>query len=240
MRSDDLVPLLAPSGGPAVGFRQGVIVTWNQETAENTVLVGGTLMENLRILNTSEASILAAGDVVTILTAGPTWGILGRMTIPGTPEAVSALSALRTASAFVAMAETTTTTASWVDLATPGPEVTLTVGASGRVLVTIGAGMSYEAVRGFGVQTAGARMSFAVSGANTVAASAERALFGQIKYNSLQTPNFDTTLSAVLDASKTVLLSGLAPGSTTFTAKYRAVSSGTASFEDRQIAVTAI
>ncbi|HEY3484350.1 MAG TPA: hypothetical protein VGK49_03150, partial [Ilumatobacteraceae bacterium] len=98
MRSDDLVPLLAQSPGPAVGFRQGVIVTWDQETAENTVLVGRSIMTNLPILNTSEAAILAEGDVVGILVAGATWGILGRFTIPGTPEAVSALSSLRTES----------------------------------------------------------------------------------------------------------------------------------------------
>jgi hypothetical protein len=240
MRSDDLVPLLAPAPGPAVGFRQGVIVTWDQATAANTVLVGRSVMTNLPILNTSEAAILQAGDVVGILTAGRTWGILGRFTIPGTPEAVSALSSLRTASADVAAIENYSSS-SFGDLTTYGPEVQITVGASGRVLVTLSATMEYEAVRGFGLNSAGAMMSFAMSGANTLAPFSSRSVRGRIEYNSAQTPTFDTDLTGVLDASKVVLLDNLNPGATTFTAKYATYGAGTpVSFGNRVITVQAI
>ncbi|MEV0902886.1 hypothetical protein [Actinoplanes sp. NPDC049802] len=241
MRSDDLVPLLtAPAAGPGAGFRQGVIVTWDQETAESTVLVGRSLMTNLPILNTSEAAILAAGDVVGILTAGATWGILGRFTIPGTPEAVSALSSLRTASASVSTSETTSSV-SFTDLATAGPEVQIAVGASGRVLVTLSAAMEYQADRGFGVNSAGAQMSFTMAGANTLSAGIARALRSRIGYATAQTPTFDTDLRGVLDASKTVLLSGLTPGATTFTARY-AIDGFTAlaTFANRSLTVQAI
>lgn len=240
MRSDDLVPLLAPNPGPAVGFRQGVIVTWDQATAENTVRVGNTLLTNLPILNTSEAALLEPGAVVGILTAGRTWGILGRFTIPGTPEAASALSAVRTASADVAATETYSSS-SFGDLATAGPEVSTIVGASGRVLVTLSATMEYEAVRGFGLNSAGAMMSFEMSGANILAPFSTRAVRGRIEYSSAQVPTFDTDLTGVLDASKVLLLDGLDPGLTTFTAKYAIYGAGApVSFANRVITVQAI
>jgi hypothetical protein len=239
---DDLVQLLAPppARGSGVTFRQGVIVSWNQATAENTVLVGDTLLANLTVLNTSEAAILAPGDVVGILVSGSTWGILGRFTLPGTPEAVSALSSLRTASASVAATETTSS-APFVDLATYGPEVQIVVGATGRVLVTLSATMQYEAVRGSGLNSAGAMMSFQMSGANTLAPFSSRSVRGQIQYRSAQVPTFDTDLAGTLDASKVLLLQGLNPGATTFTAKYAIFGAGApVSFAQRIIAVQAI
>jgi hypothetical protein len=240
MRSDDLVPLLNGPGGKGFGVRQGVIVSWDQATAENTVLVGGSLLENLNILNTSEAAILQAGDVVTILTMPGTWGILGRMTIPGTPEAVSALSALRTASDSVAAIESTSSTP-FTDLATYGPEVEIVVGASGRVLVTLSASMVYEALRGSGFTTAGAQMSFEMSGANTAIAFISRAVRGQVSYRTAQVPTFDTDIGGQLDASKVLLLEGLNPGLTTFTAKYAIFGAGApVSFGNRVITVQAI
>ncbi len=83
------------SGG--VGFRQGVVRTWDPLTARNTVEIGGTVFENLPILNTVEASLLQPGDVVGIEVTGRgvgSWYIKGRITIPGTPQATSAYSAL--------------------------------------------------------------------------------------------------------------------------------------------------
>lgn len=240
MRSDDLVPLLAPAPGPAVGFRQGVIVTWDQATAANTVRVGNSLLTDLPILNTSEAAILQAGDVVGILTAGRTWGILGRFTIPGTPEAASALSALRTASDSVTTSETTASS-TFDDLATPGPAATLAVGASGRVLVTLSATLEYEAPRGAGLDSGGGMMGFEVSGANTLVPFLSRALIGRIEYSSSQVPTFDTDLRAQLSASRVVLLEGLNPGETTFTAQYAQTGSGgSVEFSNRVIAVQAI
>src|SRR5688500_10078081 len=95
MLTDDLVAALAPppaSGGAAVGYRQGVIRSYDQTTGANTVEVGGALLTNLSLLNTSEALLLTPGAVVGVLTAGPAWFILGRVTVPCTPEALSALS----------------------------------------------------------------------------------------------------------------------------------------------------
>lgn len=237
MRSNDLVPLLAPSPSPGVGFRQGTIVSWNANTAENTVLVGDTLMTNLPILNTSEAAILAAGNVVGILTSGSTWGILGRFTIPGSSEAVSSLSSLRTQSADVLTNESTTSS-SFTDLATVGPAVTINVGPSGRVLVIVSAEMTGMAPKGSVINTGGASMTYAASGANTLTAVDRYAATGEIKYDS--TPTFTADLHLRVAISRVTLREGLTPGSTTFTAKYKRLTAGTTTFVNRNITVMAL
>jgi hypothetical protein len=113
----------------------------------------------------------------------------------------------------VATAETTTST-TYTDLATPGPAVTVTVPASGKVLVSVTSGMKNSNASN------PTFMSFAVSGATTQAATDTRAL-------SLLGNNFQ-------QASASFVLTGLTPGSTTFTAKYR-TDGGTATFQNRSI-----
>lgn len=237
MRSDDLVPLLKPDAGKPVGFRQGVVVSWDQETAENTILVGGSLMENLPILNTSEAAILAEGNVVSILTAGSTWGILGRFTIPGTAEAVSALSAIKVQSDSVNTPEATTS-GSFTDLATPGPEVVATIGPTGRAVLILSAQITLTVPTGGGITSVQAQMSFIGTGANVFPTGTYQSMAGQLWYNSSQSGGFDTSIETKTHMSKTFLLEGLSPGSTTFTAKYRRASgAGTLSFDDRNMTV---
>lgn len=109
----------------------------------------------------------------------------------------------------------TTTSASYTDLSTVGPAVTVTSGT--RVLVM------FSAVIQNATANAGSRMSVAVSGASTVAASDSIALIvdGQAASNSAS-------------LSVATLFTGLTAGSNTFTAKYMA-SSGTGSFGTRRI-----
>ena len=227
MRSDDLVPLVAPpSGGSAVGFRQGVIVSWNPINAENTVLVGNALMTNLPILNTSEAAILGTGDVVGILTAGSTWGILGRFTIPGTPEAVSGIEAVTNRiQAAEDVAQGTRNSTSWGDLtgADVGPSVTVTVGPSGRVLAfwscelgqaTDGGGFLLSMVKST------PHVGVEVSGATTATPDAFRALNLNVEFPNVATAD-DATGQVWLQAAMMHLFTGLNAGLTTFTMKYR-------------------
>ena len=236
-RSDDLVPLLAAKPAAGVGFRQGVVLTWDQTTAENTVSVGGAVLTNVPVLNTSEAVSLTAGAVVGLLTSGPSWFILGRITIPGTPEAASALAIGRTTSAQVGTAQATAS-GSYTDLATAGPEVEATIGPSGKCLVIVSTEIRVLAPRGSAIATGGGLMSFAMSGANVAAAIDARAAEAQIRYDS--SPN-NTTLSIDVESgtSRVTLLTGLDPGATTFTAKYAAVvaGSGTATFANRNLTV---
>lgn len=81
-RSDDLAPLLIPGAGPVLGFRQGVVVAWDPVTFANQVRVGGTVLDDLPLLSSADAALIVPGDVVSILTLGPTWGILGRFVQP--------------------------------------------------------------------------------------------------------------------------------------------------------------
>src|SRR4029079_9449757 len=97
----------------------------------------------------------------------------------------------------------TTTSTTYTDLATVGPAITLDVPASGRVLIAVTAGIATTTGSGSG------DMSFAVSGAHTVAPPTDNSTVLNLIGNDCQ------------KASATFVLSGLTPGTTTFTAKYR-------------------
>jgi hypothetical protein len=121
----------------------------------------------------------------------------------------------------VATNESLTGNNAWVDLTTPGPAVTATVLASGKARVTLTCRITESVTDGY------AGMGVDLSGANTVAAADTRCLLlGGAGYSS------DSMLSAVF------LLTGLGPGATTFTAKYKQFGApGTDHFINREIIV---
>lgn len=100
----------------------------------------------------------------------------------------------------------------YIDLATPGPAATIDVPTSGRVLVIFGA----RAWSSTGGGNRGA-ISFALSGENTVAADDDNGFDFVGGSSSAPAGSF----------SRAVLLTGLTPGSTTFTMKYRATNTTT-------------
>lgn len=105
------------------------------------------------------------------------------------------------------------------NLTTAGPSVSVTVSSSGMLLVQVSANITTLAA------TDGGLMSFAVSGATTLAAQDLNA----IHY-------FPSQNAAQMAASKVSLLSGLTPGATTITAKYRALNAlAGAKFSNRTI-----
>jgi hypothetical protein len=216
-RSDDLAPLLGPAPGGAVGFRQGVVLAWNQLTAENVVQVAGGVFTNLSILNTNEALLLGPGDVVGILTTGEgaqSWFVLGRVTVPATPQAATALKILsdRMLSVDVSAIETTTS-ATYTDLTTPGPILSgVRIGQSGKCLVIITAEL-WGGESGSFPSSPNVLMSFDTSGATTLGPSDGRVL-------SLHGSGLSADVISVR-ASAFVLMDGLNPGLHTFTAKYR-------------------
>lgn len=82
-RADDLTPLLRPAPPERVGYRQGLVLSWNQTTGANTVQVGAATLTNVPFFNTStQALLLTVGDVVGILTVGTGWVIVGRISVP--------------------------------------------------------------------------------------------------------------------------------------------------------------
>lgn len=214
-RSDDLAPLFnGDDRGGTLGYRQGVIVEWNPATAENKVRVGGTVMTNLAVFNTSEIAVLAPGDTVSIAVVGSrgakTYGILGRMLIPGTADAAKIIDTLRGGAIASAFVEgdgwfTGERTAASDLPGSFGPQLTVTVGASGRLLV-IGSA-TIDASNGVLAQMFAQIGSMPVAWAHQVAVSA----LIQENWNDL------TIGSAAVREFR-----NLPPGPVTLTAKYRA------------------
>jgi hypothetical protein len=251
-RSSDLVPYLSkPNGkGEPIGFRQGEVVAWDQETAVNVIRVGVELFENLPCLNTSEASLLVPGDVVGIMTAGSTWAVMGRLIIPGSPEAASSIRSItsRIQAAEDPFAGTRNST-SWGDLTGvgAGPSVTVRIGSSGRALCfwSCELGQSLSSASG-GVLTWQTKntphVGVQVSGASTVAPDDLNALNVNLEHPSPGSANAAQSLLWV-QASVFHLFTGLTPGLTTFTMKYRhdgMTPAAHSAFGAREIAVFAL
>lgn len=116
-------------------------------------------------------------------------------------------------------ANETTTSTVYTDLASAGPALTVTVPASGRVLVVLTAGLYNTTVDAYSY------MGFAVTGAHSIAAQDARSLYLQA-----------TVGGREVAVSRVVPLTGITPGSCTFTTKYRA-GSGTAGFKFRGLTV---
>jgi len=242
--TSDLVPLFtAPEGnGKGVTFRQGVIVSWDSQTAENIVNVGGSLLVNLPVLNTSEAAILTEGDVVGILVSGSTWGILGRFTIPGSDQAVTSIRAITDriqAASDISGGSTTSTAFTDLTGSGVGPSVTMKIGASGRALAfwsaEIGQTVDY-------MELNTPHVSVAVSGATTVAATADNALNFNLRHPA--TGFLGEALSSFwIQSAVFHLFTGLNPGDNTFTMKYKndtEIPSEAVNFQAREIAVFAL
>lgn len=122
------------------------------------------------------------------------------------------------ATAGVTAFESTSST-SYTNLTTPGPAVTAVIGPSGKAIVTVS-----TTIIGTAPNTAAA--SFGVSGASSVAASDANAVLVQVP----------GAAPFTFSGSRTKLLTGLTPGSNTFTMQYR-VSAGSATFGNREIVV---
>lgn len=127
--------------------------------------------------------------------------------------------ALQPQAATVATSQTTSST-TYADLSTVGPAVTLVTGT--QVLVTVGCGTVNNSVGAVDF------MSYAVSGASTIAANDAVAI----------TVNGNGVANVGIQACYQYICSGLTAGTNTFTAKYR-VTGGTGTFTNRAIVVEA-
>lgn len=123
--------------------------------------------------------------------------------------------ALDGANSFVFTDQTTTST-TYTDLATIGPSATVMVGQSGKVLVSWSCGLYTGAYSKF--------CGIALSGANTIA---------PVDDESIRKDDASFTVTT----SRTKLFTGLTPGSTTFTMKYRVGTASTGNFFSRNLTV---
>lgn len=113
----------------------------------------------------------------------------------------------------------TTSSATYANLATTGPAVTVTIGSSGMALVC-----PYAHIAGDTLANT-PYMGVDVSGATTLSANDNLAL------------GYSTSSSSGQFAGAVHLYSGLNPGSNTFTSKYRRGGSGSGYFSNRRLAV---
>lgn len=226
---DDLAALFGPA--PArpsqeVRFRQGTIVTFDPTTWENTVDVGGAVMANLPLLGVGEASLLVPGASVGILVAGDrsqTMFLLGRNVDPNTDDQRSA-SALLNSQIYTDFVTSPSgdvcTSATYVDLANVGPQVTVPVGASGRILVIATAQVQWAT--GFAAASLGdGRFDVAFAGANI--RSPNETSDPLVGLATIQTNTSAGTNANVGQFSVTTqaVFSGLNVGATLITMKYR-------------------
>lgn len=224
---DDLAPILADRPAQGVGYRQGIIKSWNSVTAENTVEVDGAVLTNLPILNTSEALLLQPGDVVGVLAVGESWAILGRLTVPGTAAAASSLSLIGRQIVIdrVPTQDSTTTGTSWVHLG--GPKVTATIRQSGRALVFVSAQIGWVDLTASGAMGGSAALS--VDGQPPQEPD---------RVSAYIQPVGTSSHVMIVQAANFVLVEGLTPGPHTFELVYRSYTHGKqADFDNRVLAV---
>ena len=196
------------------------VASANTVTINNSVFAAG---DTIFIANKNAATTITAGAGVTINSAS---GLELAQYQSGTLVALSASSflffesdggSITTATATVATSQSTSST-SYVDLATAGPAVTLTTGT--KVLVFTNTEVSTAAGRYVFAD-------FAISGATTRAASDDTCIKMGTDADSMQSRNGVANLMTVT------------AGSNTFTMKYR-VNAGTNSFINRTIVVVAL
>ena len=184
-------------------------VVWEAYTALRILNLGAgvvTLTPGAGVTLTGTLTVAQYASATLVRTAANTWTVTGTS---GPPN--SASSTVDT--------EQTTTSTSYTDLATAGPAVTLTTGTKALVIVTAyfyNANANQEAA-----------ISYAVSGATTLAASDSFKLY----HYSNQYPNL------VSQMSYATIRTGLTAGSNTFTLKYRISGVSTGYFRFRNISV---
>lgn len=234
MGVEDLFDPPPTGGAQPLLYRQGIVTAFNAVTLQNTVNVGGTPCVDLPLLGVAEADTLTAGSVVGLMWTGTEYAIIGRLVRPNTAAATDAINRLAngTQSAQITTSEDTTST-SYVDLATVGPTVAITVKSSGKLLILVSCDMisSDTGAVGGGLMTV------------EVKDSAGNTIYGAGTLPALHFMFSDNAAHLVGDSLGALRGFLVQPGSGSYvvTAKYSAESSGAlTSFANRNVTCIAL
>lgn len=117
-----LAEVLAPQNARArplaeLGFHQGVISAFNQETGANTIVIAGAPIDDVPMLNIGDTTNLVVGDVVAVLRYRNAYFIIGRVVVPNTDAFASSSFAYETIAERVSnfIVPTTSTTIASAD-----------------------------------------------------------------------------------------------------------------------------
>lgn len=240
----NLAPLFrGPAQGMAqpMGYLQGTIITFNRLTGQNTVQVGNAVMTNLPMYNSTEALLMVPGTVVGLMVVGNTVAILGRLVIPNTPDAGSALSAIGIKSSNNGNTDNTAS-GPYVDLG--GPYLTdVFVGPSRRLLILLTSEIQAPDPAGSSVSVSGGLMGVSITGATTISPDFAHSLQLFLSYNA-GVGTFTVTLEPRLTFTRALLLTGddgLNPGLHSITALYCSANAGqTVKFQNRNLTAIAL
>lgn len=251
---DDLSRLLAQQPQPGARFGQGTLRSWDPDTFEHVIEWRGLRISGATILSGVDALTWQPGDQVILLGADQSgrrgwtdWMVLGRAITPGPGAADQAIAPMRTSLAqqiAVAVfaqrvhaaqvdAEVEITSSSWQS-APGGPAVSdVEVSEAGVALVTIGARLAVDSFSSTGQD---GLMSFQVDGPTPIAPDFARSAELTVVDLGEQVAIGSTTF-------RQVVLTGLAPGQYSFSARYSTTPGGSgrpAWFEYRSISVIAL
>lgn len=206
-----------PAGNAALRF--ATVTGYDPATGNVSVDVGGGTLVSCPYLGTYVPTV---GDVVAMLSAGPQWLVLGSggtATPPLTQEYAEVLT------------QESTSSGSYTSLTTVGPSVTIPVPATGRVLVGISSQIGWVDNTTDGAM--GGHVALSMSGANTLAADDNHAARAYVQIGGTA---FNV---GVFTASRSIRLTGLTQGLTTFALMYKSDTAGkVADFSIRSITVT--
>lgn len=218
MRSDDWVPILtgAANRREQVGMRQGMLLSWDPSTGNNSVLVAGQTFTDLPVLASGSVA-MAPGDIVALQRLDNSYFILGTIRNAGTGS-------LQGRSARVATLESKSAmSTAWQDLTTLGPTISdVYIGRSRQCLVLLSASMQAPSGEV-------CLVGFQVSGASTVVPA-------EIRGAQTGTPTPTTATGTILVTAA----DGLNEGLNTFQMKYSTIVGGVPGdcfFADRNITV---
>ncbi|MEU8636796.1 hypothetical protein AB0C38_31885 [Amycolatopsis sp. NPDC048633] len=215
----------APSGGADLAHYQGQVITWDESTGLNSVMINGAPVSNLRVLQSGIGIVYQPGDTVMVEKRMSQWYILGKVAAPGA-------SAANQIGAAVVNTPQATSNVNFGDLATVGPSKTVYIGSTRRALVLANTGVDSTFVTAN--QYAGGWLTLAVSGASTIGPSGATTPFYATGFIGFEADFIGTFSQTWLVTAA----DGLNVGLNTFTLKYAAATAGVnATFSGRAIAV---